>query len=380
MPLKNIQKHRWKEEDMKQAIAAVRNHTMGYFKASQHYKVPRATLFRYFKNDKNVDDIKKDTPGRHPTLPPELEAKLVNHTVKMEKQFFGLTRRDVEGGRLTEEKKYSPKQIFNVNECGICIVQSKCPQIIALKGKRQIGAFTSSEREALITVSICMSADGTFVPPMIIFPRKNCYEPKKDAPPGSLFKFHSSGWIQMDMENVASVAYPQPTIINPGEENENPNTSVGLVNPVDIAPIPTSKKKVGTRGRKPGKANIITSTPNKQELEESVRIIKKAHQLKKGKTQLQERYFQKIPLAKKDSPPSSSESASSFSVHNSSDDEDVFPEKGNLDRDAYCIFCDIKFSENTHGEMWVMCLMCSNWAHEECAGYEKEPYICDFCR
>ncbi|KAF2902343.1 hypothetical protein ILUMI_03844 [Ignelater luminosus] len=86
--LKNIQEHKWKEEDMKQAIEAVRNRTNGYLKGS---KVPRAILFRYCKSD----DIKKDTLGRHPILPPELEAKLVNHIVKMETQFLGLTKRDL---------------------------------------------------------------------------------------------------------------------------------------------------------------------------------------------------------------------------------------------------------------------------------------------
>ncbi|KAF2900937.1 hypothetical protein ILUMI_05250 [Ignelater luminosus] len=197
-------------------------------------------------------------------------------------------------------------------------------------------------------------------------------------------------------ENVAPAAYPQSTIINPGEENENPNTSVTLVNPEDIAPIPTLNRKVGTRGRKPGKAKIITSIPNIEELEKSVRIIKKKTPTKERKDAVTRKIFSENTVGssapgcsrdskankkkltkrqKKDLPSSSLESASSFYVHNSSDDEEVFPEKGNLDQDAYCIFCDIKFSENTHGELWIMCIICSSWAREECAGCEKEPYI-----
>lgn len=50
------------------------------------------------------------------------------------------------------------------------------------------------------------------------------------------------------------------------------------------------------------------------------------------------------------------------------------------EKDAACIFCDEKFSSNVRGELWVQCLMCSLWAHNECAGAEREEYVCDFCR
>lgn len=73
-----------------------------------------------------------------------------------------------------EEQNLSPNQIYNVDECGICIIHSKCPQTLALKGQRQIGAVTFTELGAQIKVSMCVSGDGTFVPLMIIFPPKNC--------------------------------------------------------------------------------------------------------------------------------------------------------------------------------------------------------------
>jgi hypothetical protein len=45
-----------------------------------------------------------------------------------------------------------------------------------------------------------MSAGGSYVPPLIIFPRKRMKNELMDgAPPGSIFAFHKSGWIQMDM-------------------------------------------------------------------------------------------------------------------------------------------------------------------------------------
>lgn len=73
--------------------------------------------------------------------------------------------------------------------------------------------------------------------------------------------------------------------------------------------------------------------------------------------------------------------ASSIPDQNSSDDEEILLEQRTKpDQDVHCLFCDEMFSDNNQGEIWVMCLMCKCWAHEDCAGAEKEQYICDFCR
>ncbi|KAK4874660.1 hypothetical protein RN001_014020 [Aquatica leii] len=50
------------------------------------------------------------------------------------------------------------------------------------------------------------------------------------------------------------------------------------------------------------------------------------------------------------------------------------------DKDAICLFCDDRFSVDHRGELWVCCLMCNMWAHEQCSGTEKDNYVCDFCR
>ncbi|KAF2890630.1 hypothetical protein ILUMI_15543, partial [Ignelater luminosus] len=286
--------HKWKEEDMKQAIEAVRNHTMGYLKASKHYKVPWATLYRYCKSDKNLDDIKKDTLGRQPILPPELEDKLVNHIVKMEKQFFGLTRRDRRSVTFQLARQNNIPNKFSLL------------QESAGKNGQKVFLFDVGELFGQAYVKV-QSAERAI-----------------------------KGFATTGLYATRRSIFSDEDFLETAHQDEN--------------------RKVGTRSTKPGKAKIITSTPNKEEIKKSVRIIKKKKILladsKAKKKKLTERQ-------KKDLPSSSSESASSFSVHNSSDD-DVFPGKGNLDRNAYCIFCDIKFSENTHGEMWVMCIMCSS--------------------
>ncbi len=55
----------------------------------------------------------------------------------------------------------------------------------------------AAERGSLITVVLCFNANGDFVPPLFVFPRKRrnpIFE--KGAPEGSIFTYHPSGWIQ----------------------------------------------------------------------------------------------------------------------------------------------------------------------------------------
>lgn len=60
-----------------------------------------------------------------------------------------------------------------------------------------MGALSSAERGSLVTV---MSAGGTFIPPMLIFPRKNMtHLLMKGAPPGAIGRCHPSGWIQSNL-------------------------------------------------------------------------------------------------------------------------------------------------------------------------------------
>ncbi|XP_072395041.1 uncharacterized protein [Diabrotica undecimpunctata] len=100
---------------------------------------------------------------------------------------------------LYVKNEFTPDRIYNIDESGISVVQSKIPKVIGLKGKRQIAALTSGERGALITIVACMNATGSFVPPLVIFPRKNMSEQlKKGAPSGTIFAVHPSGWIQIN--------------------------------------------------------------------------------------------------------------------------------------------------------------------------------------
>ena len=109
---------------------------------------------------------------------------------------------------------YPPSRIFTINETGLTVVQKKQPEILALKGKCQIGALTAAERGSLVTVIVCVSASGMFVPPQIIFPRKNAsHLLTRGAPPGTIFKYQPSVLINCEIfvewfEHFVSVTKP----------------------------------------------------------------------------------------------------------------------------------------------------------------------------
>ena len=71
--------------------------------------------------------------------------------------------------QLMGQHKFAADRIYNVDETGIRVVPSQMPKILGRKGKRQTGALTSAERGFLITCVMCMSAGGSFVPPLCAF-------------------------------------------------------------------------------------------------------------------------------------------------------------------------------------------------------------------
>lgn len=89
---------------------------------------------------------------------------------------------------------FHPQNIFNLDETGLTTVQSPT-KIVAPKGVKQIGAVTSAERGANVTLITAVSAIGNQVPPMLVFPRVHF----KDhmiigAPPGTIGAASPSGW------------------------------------------------------------------------------------------------------------------------------------------------------------------------------------------
>lgn len=101
---------------------------------------------------------------------------------------------------VMEQNNYPASNVYNVDETGISVVPARMPEVLAKKGKRQIAATTSAERGSTVTCVMCMSASGTYVPPMMIFPRKRDHPLlMKGAPPGAIHACHPSGWIQTEL-------------------------------------------------------------------------------------------------------------------------------------------------------------------------------------
>lgn len=76
---------------------------------------------------------------------------------------------------------------------------NKLSKVLALHGKKQVGALSSAERGVLVTAETGMNAAGNIMPVMFVFPRKR-ENPllMNDAPPGSFAVYHKSGWINED--------------------------------------------------------------------------------------------------------------------------------------------------------------------------------------
>lgn len=107
--------------------------------------------------------------GRHPELSfRKPEATSLNRIQAFNKDEVGRFFEHLEN--LLSKFRFSPNRIFNVDETGITTV-NRPNRIIGPKGQKQIGAATSGERGKNITVCCCMSAGGSFTPPLFIFPR-----------------------------------------------------------------------------------------------------------------------------------------------------------------------------------------------------------------
>jgi len=94
-------------------------------------------------------------------------------------------------------------RIFNVDESGMKTVQQKHAKVLALKGKKQVGAMTSLERGKNITVVCAANACGYFLPPVFIFLRKKFNLIFMDhAPTSSKGYVQENGWMNMGLLKI----------------------------------------------------------------------------------------------------------------------------------------------------------------------------------
>lgn len=103
-------------------------------------------------------------------------------------------------GNVYDDHQLTPDKIYNCDETGISVVPKTKSKVIAIKGRKQVGAITSAERGTTITVEICVSASGQYMPPMMVFPRKRM-DPQLmlNAAPGAWGVCSDSGWMTAEL-------------------------------------------------------------------------------------------------------------------------------------------------------------------------------------
>ena len=62
-------------------------------------------------------------------------------------------------------------------------MQYRHNKVVSMRGNKEVESLTSAQRGNLIAVVTCMSASGTYVPPLNVFPRKNMKEEFMDGAP-----------------------------------------------------------------------------------------------------------------------------------------------------------------------------------------------------
>lgn len=125
---------------------------------------------------------------------------------------------------------------------------------------------------------------------------------------------------------------------------------------VEIRPIPAGKNKKSARGRKKQKAEILTSTPIKEEQ-------KKKHDAAVAK--------KKVSFEDKPGPSNTKKRRTQGYTPNSKEKENH--------PDYYCTVCKEKYYHPPR-EDWIQCDTCREWTHEACSSYMGHgSYFCDDC-
>ncbi|KAJ8877678.1 hypothetical protein PR048_022133 [Dryococelus australis] len=273
-----------------------------------------------------------------------------------------------------EKGKFTPDRIYNFDESSISVVHSKAAKVIGLKGKKQIAVLTSGERGALLTAVAW-------------------------APPGTIFEAHPSGWIQINpltqwFQHFIEFANPtkeKPVLLLLDDHFSHPQNidliDLAKTNHVTIVSLPShSSYKLQPLDKSfMGPLKVYYCEEIRQWLRHNERTVSafdamdlfgKAH-IRCQAAQISVNGFKVTGTY----PSNKSSTEDENSVFSGTSELELLPGVSPpKDDDVWCTFGDRKFLEDSEAELWVMCVMCSLWAHVNYAGAEKDVYICDFCR
>lgn len=116
------------------------------------------------------------------------------------------------------EKFSDGTRIYNLDETGTTTVQ-KPKKVLSSKGTKQVSQCTSGERGVLVTTCCIISATGSALPPVMVFPRKKFkHHMLNGAPPGTLGLATPSGWMNGELFTSVMKHFIQYS----GSSKENP--------------------------------------------------------------------------------------------------------------------------------------------------------------
>ncbi|XP_023312376.1 uncharacterized protein LOC111692555 [Anoplophora glabripennis] len=204
---KKTSRGEWSKESMKQAVEKVLNKEMGYRKAALQYSVPQTTLERHVNAIKTKGEMNLDLPlGPITTVfSKKEENELVEYLKEMEARLFGLSTLELRSlayqlAVKNDKYKLGPDRIYSCDETGISSVSKTKSKIISRRGRKQVGSLSSAERGQTVTVEICVSAAGSYMPPMLIFPRKRMKaQLLNNSARGTTSHCNASGWMTTDV-------------------------------------------------------------------------------------------------------------------------------------------------------------------------------------
>ena len=239
------------------AVEAVRN-GMSIRKAAETHGVPRSSL-----GDRVSGKVAPETrPGKAPVIPLELENQMVDKSLKLADQGFGLSKRKLTAragqlcktlgirnrfkngtpGRawwsglkkrhpsltLRKPEKLStvrsrgvnstvvgsyfealhdlvedlnPSNVWNMDETSLSLEHSPA-QVVARKGSKVIPGRTSNSRES-VTVLPCVNAAGQAMPPLIIVKGKTSRSLRSynthEGPAGALWGYQTNAWMSDEL-------------------------------------------------------------------------------------------------------------------------------------------------------------------------------------
>ncbi|XP_045764351.1 uncharacterized protein LOC123866715 [Maniola jurtina] len=105
--------YKWNEGSMKLALLALSKKEAGLNEASRIFGVPKATLKRRFDSKNVKAKGEKQIVGSEGDLTPDLEKKLVNHILEMERCLYGIIPTDVRSLAFKIAEKNGLKHRFN---------------------------------------------------------------------------------------------------------------------------------------------------------------------------------------------------------------------------------------------------------------------------